>query len=469
MPWVAAAFALIVIGLVFVLVTGMRPAYDAYGWLVWGHQALHLTLNTNSAPSWKPLTFLFTLPYALLGKAALWLWMETAVVAALAGAVFAGRIAYHLTGPTTRRFAPIVAAIFAGAGVLGINGYGHFILIADSDPMIVTLCLAAIDAHLHERRRVAWVLAVLAGLGRPEVWVVSGLYGLWNWRDRPQMRLWVVGGAAATAALWFVIPALTSTSWLIAGNIAQSTGHPLAGDRVTGMLNRFLSLYELPMQLAVLVALGIAIIQRERRWLVLAGAAVVWVAVEIGFALHSLPPSARYMFEPAAVLIVLAGAGVGRLLSLSSPSVLLRVAAVAVALALVGTIAPHVRARARLLHNGIVLGRNWALQIHRLHTVIAREGGPKRILACGGAVTTIPFQSILAWELGGNVVDIGWVPSRWIKSGKPVVVFQPVGAGWVITPFNIPKSQRARCRGLRRQTATSIQTTLTPHGQRKKK
>ena len=50
----------------FVVLTGVRPAYDAYGWLVWGRQAVHLNLDLNAAPSWKPLPFLFTLPYSLL-------------------------------------------------------------------------------------------------------------------------------------------------------------------------------------------------------------------------------------------------------------------------------------------------------------------------------------------------------------------------------------------------------------------
>ena len=45
----------------------MRPGFDAYGWLVWGRQTLHGNLNTDGAPSWKPLTFLFTLPYSLGG------------------------------------------------------------------------------------------------------------------------------------------------------------------------------------------------------------------------------------------------------------------------------------------------------------------------------------------------------------------------------------------------------------------
>ena len=45
----------------------MEPGYDAYGWLVWGRQTLHWNLDTNGAPSWKPLTFLFALPYAPFG------------------------------------------------------------------------------------------------------------------------------------------------------------------------------------------------------------------------------------------------------------------------------------------------------------------------------------------------------------------------------------------------------------------
>ena len=65
---------------------------------------------------------------------------------------------------------------FAGAGVLGISTYWHYMLSAQSDPMIVTLCLAAIDCHLCGRYRWAFALGALAALGRPEVWLFLGLY-----------------------------------------------------------------------------------------------------------------------------------------------------------------------------------------------------------------------------------------------------------------------------------------------------
>ena len=64
----------------------LGPGYDAFGWLVWGRQVLHWNLNTDGAPSWKPLPFLFTLPYALFGRSGPWLWSVTAVAEAPGGA-----------------------------------------------------------------------------------------------------------------------------------------------------------------------------------------------------------------------------------------------------------------------------------------------------------------------------------------------------------------------------------------------
>jgi hypothetical protein len=96
-----------------------------------------------------------------------------------------------------------------------------------------------------------------------------------------------------------------------------------------------------------------------------------------------------------------------------------------------------------------VLGQRWGRQLDRLHAMIAREGGVKRVLACGQAVTTIPYQSILAWEMNENVRDVGWIPPAAIASGKPIVYFQPVFAGWKIIPIHTTK---AGCDRLARST-----------------
>jgi hypothetical protein len=448
---------LVLVSVLFVLGTGMRPAYDAYGWLVWGRQAAHLHLDTNAAPSWKPLTFLFTYPYALLaGRGALWLWMVTAVAAALSGAVFAARIAYRLAGPRPdRRYASIAAAAFAGLGVLGIGGgYWHLILIATSDAMVASLCLGAIDRHLSGSPRQAWVLLVLACLGRPEAWPLAGLYGLWAWRAVPAMRAAIAGGLAVIPALWFGLAALTSHSWLIAGEIARDSTS-VSGSGVSRVTSGFLSLYELPMQLAALFAVALAVARRERTWLMLAVAAVVWVIVEIAFALHGWSGTPRYLFAPAAVAVVLAGAAVGRVLAIAPRWSLLHWGALAAVLALTVALVPHARIRARLAHNGIILAHSWARQLNRLHAVVAKEGGPKRILACGQAVTEVPYQSILAWEIGENVADIGWEPQASTQQRQPIVLFEPRGAGWEVRPIYARGTDRARCERLRTDTPVS--------------
>ncbi|MBV9005042.1 MAG: hypothetical protein JO181_10330, partial [Solirubrobacterales bacterium] len=73
--WTAALAVVLLASILFVALTAMRPAFDAYGWLVWGRQALHWDLNTNAAPSWKPLPYIFTVPFALFGHYQMWLWM----------------------------------------------------------------------------------------------------------------------------------------------------------------------------------------------------------------------------------------------------------------------------------------------------------------------------------------------------------------------------------------------------------
>ena len=213
-----------------------------------------------------------------------------------------------------------MAAAFAGVALLGLRdelgySYFHYILSSQSDPMIVTFCLAAIDCHLDGRPRAAFVMGCLAALGRPEVWPFLGLYTIWLWRERPHTRVLLVIGVVVMALLWFGIPALTSRSWFVAADNANGSGRAPSGNRITAVIHRFVDLHHWPVELAALLGVGLAILRRDRTWLVLAGAVVVWVIVEIAFALHGWPGLGRYMFEAAGVVVVLAGACVGRLLA----------------------------------------------------------------------------------------------------------------------------------------------------------
>lgn len=445
--WPGVGAAVLAIAVVIVVASRMVPAYDAYGWLVWGHQALHLNLNTDGAPSWKALTFLFTLPYSLAGRGAMNLWMVTAVAGALSGAVFAARIAYRLAAPRPgRRWAAVVGAGFAGLGVLGIGGYSHLILIANSDPFVASLCLAAIDAHLSKRPRLAFVLLVLASLGRPETWPFAGLYAVWAWRAIPSARVLVVLGLAVIPALTFGIPALTSKSWLSAAHLDLNSVNALHGDKFLGVLRRLRSLYGYPMWIAVAVAVILAAIRRDRVVLGLAAAACLWVAVEIVFAYHGFSAVSRYLFEPAAVFVTLAGAGVGWVLAGTArfPRVS-SAAGLVVVLILLAALIPTVRDRVHITRVDIQDTHGFAAQDNSLETVIKREGGATRIRRCGLPVTDVGHQSVLAWDVGLNVGNVGYHPGREIDAGRPIVFFKAHDDGWEVRPIHMLASDRAGC------------------------
>lgn len=449
--WGLVACLVVLVAVGWVLWTGTRPTYDAFGWLVWGRQVLHWNLNTDGAPSWKPLTFAFSLVYALGGASPqLWLWMVTSTAAALAGAVLAGRLAYRLTGAQAAApWAPWVAAVAAGIGILGLSGYAELVLIANSDPMVMTLCLAVVDCHLSGRRRLAFALLVCVGLGRPEGWAFIALYGAWLWRTDPRSRVPVLAGAAAVPVAWFVVPALTSHSWFISGDLAFGSPNIIHGDKFIGVIERLRDLFPLSYQLAIAGALVFAVVRRQRTWLVLAGAAVLWTAIEIAFAYHGWSAVPRYLLEPASLFVVLAGAGIGRLIAYRpSPTGLLRFAPVAVVLVLALGLIPTARSRARLTHGQIDDSHRAATVLSSLRSAIARDGAAA-LKACGVPVAPLEYQSELAWALGVNVGSVAWQPQKWIDGTQPIVLFTPVGLDWSIRALHTPAAMTASCDRLR--------------------
>jgi hypothetical protein len=445
------AAVVVIVAVAFVLVTGMRPEYDPYGWLTWGRQTLHWDLDTNGAPSWKPLTFLFTLPYALAGRTQQFLWMFTAVAAAFAGAVFAARIAYRLAGPVrSRSYGALVGAAFAGLGVLGLGGYWQWIVYSNSDPMVVALCLAAIDCHLSGRPRPAFVMLVLASLGRPEAWLFTLAYGVWLWRAVPRARLLSVAGLAVVPLLWFGVSALTAQTVLRPGDLALNSVNVIHGNKLTGVIGRFLGLYSLPMQIAGGVAVVLAAVRRDRVILTLAAAAFAWVAIEIAFAYHGWSAHPRLLLEPAAVMIVIVGATVGELLSaVPSSSAAMRWAGVAAVVVLAVALLPTARTRLREARSQITTRHSAGIQIDRLQAVIDRLGGPARIKACGQPTTLVGYQSTLAWMVRLNVGNIGYRPGKAIGKGEAIVLFKPHLRGWQVRVYHTPRA----CAVLRTDTA----------------
>jgi hypothetical protein len=417
-----------------------RPGFDPYGWLTWGHQTLHWSLNTNAAPSWKPLPYVFVVPFALFGHYELWLWMVTCVAISLAGSVFAGRIVYRLTGGPG--YAGWIAGVFTALALFGIQNWWHYMLSAQSDTMIAALCLGAIDMHLSGRPRLAFGLGCLAALGRPEVWPFLGLYAIWCWRARPSMRWVLAAGVVAIALLWFGIPAITSRSPFVAASNAFGSGRRLRSNQVFGTIGRFLHLYSTPLEVAALMTAGLAVWRRDRVVLALAGGTAAWVVIEIAFSLHGWPGLGRYMFGAGAVMVVLGGLLVGRLLvdgrGLSS---LAAWAGPALAAVLVASLIPAAVSDARGERHDIHVQRIRTKEINRLAAIVSSLGGPGRLRACGEPLTHLEYQTILAWTLDRNVSAIGFKYGEAIRHGNPLVLFTPLPqGGWRVQAVH----QRAR-------------------------
>jgi hypothetical protein len=455
--WWLVAIGLVVISAVLVRAVGTRPGYDPYGWLVWGRETLRGSLDLGGAPSWKPLPYVFTVPYSLTGGFALWLWMVTSVALSLGGSIFAGRIAYRLTGTEDgRRFPAIAAALFAGLALLGIDQYMHSILSVQSDAMIVSLCLGAIDFHLSRHHRIAFVLLVLGSLGRPEVWPFVALYGLWLWWTMPSMRWMVYVGLLAIPALWFGVPTITNHRPFVSAQLALLSPRELHGNKFTGTLHRYVSLQYLPVQLAALLAFVMAWRRRNRVVLVLTGCVILWLVVEIAFALHGWPGVPRYMYEAEAVTIVLAGIAIGWLLkdgleltdrlklSWARPR---WIGIALVAVLGISLVSPAI-ARLRAEHGDIIHERARTTEINLLAGTLGALGGYRHVLACGEPVTNVEYVSILAWLTRLNVGKVGHRPKFELHQKYPIVLFTQLKNGWAVTPYRTPAAQQSSCSGV---------------------
>ncbi|MGH2914802.1 MAG: hypothetical protein ACRDMX_07430, partial [Solirubrobacteraceae bacterium] len=227
---VAAALAL---GALSLLVPS-TPSYDPWSWLLWGREIIHghLTITTGGT-SWKPLPMIFTIPFALAGRAAPDLWLVVARAGIVASVVLSFRLAYRLTRRVGGLFAPspdvdagsyaggaanasvarslvLAPAILAGliaAVSLGLSASGGFIssnALGYSEALATALLLVSVDRLLDGRPRQAFAVGFFVALDRPEIWLFWGLLGLWLlWKD-PGARAAVIGSAVLVLALWFV-------------------------------------------------------------------------------------------------------------------------------------------------------------------------------------------------------------------------------------------------------------------------
>jgi hypothetical protein len=280
------------------------------------------------------------------------------------------------------------------------------------------------------------------------------------------MRRQILAGLVLILVLWFGIPALTSKSAFSAGSLAERSPRMLHGNKITGTFDRFSSLDAASVKLAALLAVCLGALRRERAVLMLAGGVVLWVLVEMAFALHGWPAVPRYMYEAAGGVCVLAGVFAGRVI-LEAPAVLgwirhrlpgrrwtwlgaptLAGAAAAAVLGVFG-VAAVPAAHQRLTQERADLHSQRA-RTHEITLLAQAVGhlGAAKIVACGQPNIPIGFQSILAWDLGTNTGTLYFSLKHEREHPYPTVKIYPHSYGWQFFPLNTRPSQAASCSSL---------------------
>jgi hypothetical protein len=196
------------------LLAPSTPSYDPWSWIVWAREIVHGHLTiTSSGTSWKPLPMLFTIPFALAGRAAPDLWLMVARAGAIAAVLMAARLAYRFTralGDAAQGLAarlPAILAAVIAAAALGFAASGDYISsngLGYSEALATALLLVALECHLDGRRRAAFLVGFLVALDRPEIWLFWVPYGLWLARRDRAMRPLVAACLVAQPIVWFV-------------------------------------------------------------------------------------------------------------------------------------------------------------------------------------------------------------------------------------------------------------------------
>jgi hypothetical protein len=312
--WAAAIG--VIVGVAVVVFVVYRPSfvnYDAQWALLWARDAWHGFLpeyTADFAPTPHPLaTAVSSLALPFGGEADIAiLWLTLLSFGALVYLTY--RLGAELFGPWVGAVAALV--------VLSRPVILRDTLIGYQDLAFAALVIGAVllEARRHRRGVAVLALLALAGLLRPEAWVLSGLYWIYLWpaaatRDR-----------ARTAALAVAAPLIWAGSdWIITGDplhslhgtaaLAEEADRRRSPEDVPYWTAQYFG-YALrePLLLGIPIGLAFAWIHARRRAALPLAAVVAMIAVFAIGPLFGLPLIRRYVETPAVLLCLFYGLAV---------------------------------------------------------------------------------------------------------------------------------------------------------------
>jgi hypothetical protein len=323
------------------------PNYDSYYSLLWGREVLDLQLpgfEGFRVPTEHPLAIVAGMVFSPLPAGD-----RLFIAAILASFLWLIWGVYRL-GRTA--FTPLVGGVAAlltltrfDFGFLAARGY------IDIPYMAIVVWAAALEAARPRRGASVLLLLAAAGLLRPEAWVLSGLYWLWlAWRASWRQRVLYAALAAIGPVVW------TATDLIVTGDPVfsllhtSSSAEDLGRQRTlselpTAIPDFFNVLVKLPIVLAALVGLGLALAIAPRRTLMPLALLLSGIATFVLIGLAGASVIERYLAIAAVALLVFAGVALAGFTMLRRGAVRTAWMATAAALVLFGVVftATHVR------------------------------------------------------------------------------------------------------------------------------
>lgn len=174
------------------------PTYDSFYALLWGRDLLHLQLPDFSvyrAPTEHPLALAFGALCSIFGQAGARLMVLGAIGSFVALTAGIYRLARLCFGPLVGVLAALLMLTRLYDANLAAQGY------LDITYLALIVWATALEVQSSRRGTIVFVLLALAGLLRPDAWVLAGMYWLWCvWpaaaRRRSRGRAGGAGGAA---------------------------------------------------------------------------------------------------------------------------------------------------------------------------------------------------------------------------------------------------------------------------------
>jgi hypothetical protein len=493
------------------------PSYDPWAWLVWGREILHINLQTTGGPSWKPLPVLFTTIFSIFGKAEPDLWLVVARAGALMAVAMVFRLAYRLTRQIGSRFTEdpggldrfsirgpaLLAGLIAAIGLTFSGGFISDNALGYSEGLMTALVLIALERHYDGKPRQAFAIGFLAALDRPEIWLFWGPYGLWlGWKD-PGARRLVIGLFALIPVLWFLPEYWGSGHFLRGVSRAQQprSNSPAFAKCpfCTELVDHAWPTILLRIKVVATLLVGVLGADLWLRWrsrpegakptpsdraaifacaagvLGLAWFVVIAVMTQAGFSGNN-----RYLVLGSALVEIAGAVGWGWAAQELSNVLRRRTR---------GTSGSARRGRSQLagwtalgvVGAAFVLLPSWVggnlIDIQRTHRalvyqahlrqdvtrIVARAGGPSKLLACGSVMTEGFQVPMVAWTLGVHTLQIAASPASGARLPPPPnVILQtraqrnatllPIVHSWSPTSYRLAADQRTfrlftHCRG----------------------